>query len=53
VAASAAAPMERHVPLKRTTVVATALCFALGALGASAQDKMGKMDKMEKPGAMK
>ena len=39
--------MERTVPLKRTTVVATALCFALGALGASAQDKM------EKPGAMK
>ena len=45
--------------MKRTTVIAAALCFALGAFGAFAQDKMGKsdkmgkMDKMEKPGAMK
>ena len=47
--------MGKERLLKRTTVIAAALCLALGASGAFAQDRMGKMeqqDKMEKSGKM-
>jgi hypothetical protein len=36
--------------VKRTTVIASALCLALGAFGAFAQDKMGKMEMHDKMG---
>jgi len=36
--------------LKRTTLIVSALCFSLGALGAFAEDKMGQ-DAMGKPEA--
>ena len=48
----AAALQERNVFVKRTTVIASALCLALGASGAFAQDKMGKSDKMAKKDKM-
>ena len=34
--------------MKRTTLIVSALCFSLGALGAFAEDKMGQ-DAMGKP----
>lgn len=49
-AALAAALQERNVFVKRTTVIASALCLALGASGVFAQDKMGKMEKHDKMG---
>jgi len=56
-AASCPRALERTFHLKRITLVASALCFALGALASSAQDRMqegGKdamgHDSMEKPG---
>ena len=36
--------------MKRTTLIVSALCFSLGALGAFAEDKMGH-DAMGKPEA--
>jgi len=49
-------PQWRHSPphigkelaLKRVTLIASALCFTLGAFGALAEDKMERPDKMEK-----
>jgi len=38
--------------LKRITLIASALCLALGAFSAFAEDKMEKKDKMEKTDKM-
>jgi hypothetical protein len=48
VAAFAAALGRRIFHLKRTTLIVSALCFALGAFSAVAEDKMGH-DAMGKP----
>jgi hypothetical protein len=44
--------LEREFHVKRITLVASALCFALGAFSAFAEDKMDKMGKMDKTDKM-
>ena len=51
--------LEKELALKRVTLIASALCFTLGAFSALAEDKMekkadkmGHSDKMEKPDRM-
>jgi hypothetical protein len=44
--------LEKELHLKRITLIASALCFALGAFSAVAEDKMDKMEKMEKTDKM-
>jgi hypothetical protein len=40
--------LERELHVKRITLIASAVCFALGAFSSFAEDKMGKMDKTDK-----
>jgi len=40
--------LEKELALKRVTLIASALCFTLGAFSALAEDKMERPDKMEK-----
>jgi hypothetical protein len=51
VAASAAA-LRKGSHLKRITLIASALCFALGAVGTFAADRMEKSDKMARSDKM-
>jgi len=43
---------EKEPHVKRITLIASALCFSLGAFSSFAEDKMEKTDKMEKPDRM-
>jgi hypothetical protein len=40
--------IEKELALKRVTLIASALCFTLGAFSVLAEDKMERPDKMEK-----